>query len=261
MPLDLGNISVGKVGFIEEHGLWTDMQKAAAERVRAQVREQQLETVRICWGDQHGLARGKHLTARDFMLALENGQDFQSATLIMDTTNNIIVPLFVQGGGFGIPEMTGYPDVLLVPDPTTFAILPYAPRTGWVLSDMYFSNGKPVPFSTRQLLRDALAALTEHGYGYVAGLEVEWYLTKLEDAKLTPEQSGWPPEPPGVSTSRTGSSTSPTTARTRSTRSCSCSSSTCVHSACRCAAWRTNGAPASASSPSTRSKGSGRQTQ
>jgi glutamine synthetase len=199
MATTLGDMSVGKVGFIERYGLWNDEQKAAAEKVAAEVVEKDLRQVRVSWGDQHGISRGKTVTRDDFVLALRNGQDFQSATLIMDTTNNIIVPLFVSGGGFGIPEMTGYPDVILVPDPTTFRVLPWAPSTGWVLSDMYFSNGKPVPFSTRQLFRTALDDLHTEGYEYVSGLEVEFYITKLEDPMLAPEQSGWPPDPPKVS--------------------------------------------------------------
>jgi glutamine synthetase len=194
-----GDISVGKVGFIERHELWTDEHREAAERAAAQIAEQGIRTVRVSWGDQHGILRGKTLSSVDYERAQRNGIDFQTATLIMDTTNSIIVPLFAAGGGFGIPEMTGYPDSILVPDPTTFRVLPWAPHTGWVLSDMYFQNGTPVPFSTREVMRNALADLRTEGYEYVAGLEVEFYITKLEDARLTPEESGWPPEPPKVS--------------------------------------------------------------
>jgi glutamine synthetase len=194
------DVSTGKVGFVERHELWGDEQKDAARRIEAEVREKGLRQVRFSWADQHGIARGKTLTAEGFFAALRNGKDFQSAVLIMDTTNNIIVPLFTPGGGFGIPEMTGYPDVILVPDPTTFRVLPWAERTGWVLCDMYFSNGKPVPFSTREIFRRQLEDLRETGYDYTAGLEVEFYITKLEDPMLTPENSGWPPAPPSVST-------------------------------------------------------------
>jgi glutamine synthetase len=194
------DVSTGKIGFIERHELWSDEQKEAAKRIESEVREKGLRQVRISWADQHGIARGKTLTVDGFSAALRNGKDFQSAVLIMDTTNNIIVPLFVPGGGFGIPEMTGYPDTILVPDPTTFRVLPWAQRTGWVLADMHFANGKPVPFSTREILRNQVENLRKTGYDYVAGLEVEFYITKLEDPKLTPEQSGWPPEPPSVST-------------------------------------------------------------
>src|SRR5687768_2965074 len=156
MP-SLDDLSVGKIDFIERHELWNDEQRDAAHRATATVAERNLRTVRVSWGDQHGILRGKTLTAADYERAQRNGIDFQTATLIMDTTNNIIVPLFASGGGFGIPEMTGYPDSILVPDPTTFRILPWAPNTGWVLADMYFQNGTPVPFSTREIMRTALA--------------------------------------------------------------------------------------------------------
>jgi glutamine synthetase len=96
--------------------------------------------------------------------------------------------------------MRGFPDGILVPDPTTFRTLPWSPGTGWVLSDMYFQSGRPVPFCSRQLLKGALATLADRGFDYMAGLEVEFYITKLEDKKLTPEQSGWPPDAPTVST-------------------------------------------------------------
>lgn len=194
------DVSTGKVGFVEHHGLWSDEQKDAARKIEADVREKGLRQVRVSWADQHGIARGKTLTVDGFMSALRNGKDFQSAVLIMDTTNNIIVPLFAPGGGFGIPEMTGYPDVILVPDPRTFRVLPWANRTGWVLCDMYFANGKPVPFSTREIFRGLLEDLRKTCYDYTAGLEVEFYITKLEDPMLTPEDSGWPPAPPKVST-------------------------------------------------------------
>ena len=197
--VDLSDISVGKLGFVERYGLHTEEQKEAAARLGKDITEQGIRRVRVSWADQHGIARGKTLSTADFLVALRNGQDFQSATLIMDTSNNIFVPLFTAGGGFGIPEMTGYPDTMLVPDPTTFHVLPWSAGTGWVLADMYFSNGKPVPFSTRAVLRHALEDLSAAGYDYVAGLEVEFYITKLEDPMLAPEQSGWPPDPPRVS--------------------------------------------------------------
>jgi glutamine synthetase len=195
-----GDVSTGKIGFIERYGLWTDEQKEAARRVEAEVREKGLHRIRISWPDQHGIARGKTLTTDGFFASLRNGKDLQSAVLIMDTTNNIIVPLFTRGGGFGIEEMTGYPDTILVPDPMTFRVLPWAEQTGWILADMYFINGKPVPFSTREIFRRVVQDLQKVGYDYLAGLEVEFYITKLEDPRLRPEQSGWPPDPPAVST-------------------------------------------------------------
>jgi glutamine synthetase len=192
--------SVGQIGFIQNNGLWTDEQQSAADELRERVEAEGIRRVRIAWCDQHGIARGKTLTTPDFLLALRNGQDFQTATLIMDTTNNVVVPLFSADGAYGVEELRGYPDAILVPDPHTFRTLPWSPGTGWVLSDMYFQSGRPVPFCSRQLMKRSLATLGERGFDYMAGLEVEFYITTLEDKKLAPHEAGWPPDPPTVST-------------------------------------------------------------
>ena len=64
---------------------------------------------------------------------------------------------------------------------------------------MYFTNGKPVEFSTRRVMRRTVDDLQREGFEYIAGLEVEFYITKLEDRKLECTESGWPPDPPRVS--------------------------------------------------------------
>jgi glutamine synthetase len=187
-------------GFISKHGIWNDEQHQAAAELRQRIELDQIRQVRIGWPDQHGIVRGKTLVAEDFLGSLEDGRDMQSAILIMDTTNNPIVPFFAPEGGLGIPEIEGMADVVLVPDVSTFRRLPWVKDTGWILSDMYYTNGAEVGLSTRNVFKRALANLASLGFDYLAGLEVEFYITKLEDPQLSPEASGYPPDPPLVST-------------------------------------------------------------
>jgi glutamine synthetase len=91
-----------------------------------------------------------------------------------------------------MPEMQGGGDFVMVADPATFRVLPWAEKTGWLLCDIYFTNGKPVPFSTRRLARDALATLGKAGFDFVSGLEVEFHLFRIENPKLTPADATWP---------------------------------------------------------------------
>lgn len=191
--------SVGQLDFVTRHGLHSPEQRAAIERIEEDIARHRLRTIRIAWGDQHGVVRGKHVMVHDFMLALRNGIDFQTATLFMDTTNNMFAPMFSSDAGLGMRALAGGPDAILVPDPLTFRVLPWAERTGWILSEMHLQSGEPVPFDTRALLRRQLRELHRRGLDYVAGLEVEFYICKLEDRMLAPEQSGWPPDPPKVS--------------------------------------------------------------
>ncbi len=186
-------------GFIEKHGLWTAEQHRQAAELLTRIEKEKIRNIRIGWGDQHGIVRGKTVTAAEFASALKSGKDFQLVTAIFDTTNHPIVPPFGAENHLNIPEMIGLPDGVLVPDPATFRMLPWVENTGWILSDAYFRNGKPCPLSTRQILRGQLEKLASDGLEMTVGLEFEFYVYKMLDPKLAPEDSGYPPAPPLVS--------------------------------------------------------------
>src|SRR5262249_34926541 len=133
-------LGVGATGFVEAHGLYGDEQRAAATEGAAKIAEGRLRTGRIAIVDQPGIPRSKHLAGDAGIPAMGNGSDFPGAIYSLATGNCVFPPAFAEGGGFGIPEFTGFPDISVVPDPTTFRILPWADRTGWMLCDAYFSN-------------------------------------------------------------------------------------------------------------------------
>jgi glutamine synthetase len=157
-----------------------------------------LEAVRFAFADQHGLLRGKTIAAPELEGALKNGMGFPSSLLAKDTSNKTVFPVFTAGAGVGMPELEGAADAVMVPDVETFRVLPWLRKTGWVLCDLRFPKGKPVPFDTRGLLRKALASLAEAGYGYRAGLEIEFHIFRLVDPRLRPEDAGQPGSPPEV---------------------------------------------------------------
>jgi glutamine synthetase len=187
------------MAFVERHGLWSDEQQQAAKRVVELVKAEGLEVVRFAFPDQHGILRGKSLVAHEAIAALRSGCTITTTLLGKDTSHRTVFPVFTSGGGFGMPEMEGGADVLMVADPTTFRLLPWAANTGWVLCDLYFSDGKPAPFATRGLYRAVLSDLVQRGYDYFAGLEVEFHVFKLDDPKMHPDHAGQPGEPPAVS--------------------------------------------------------------
>ena len=163
---------VGQPGFVARHGLLSRSAVALAREVAEKIRINHLRTVRLALVDQHGIVRARALSPDAAIAALEDGLDFSGAIYSLDTGNNVFVPPFAAGGGFGIPEFTGFPDIVLVPDPATFVVLPWADKTGWLLCDAYFANGQPVPLDGRGLLRRQLAALGGLGYDFTVGLEI-----------------------------------------------------------------------------------------
>src|SRR5262249_18551438 len=157
--------------FVERHSLWSAAQARAASDVERAIKSQKLGLVRFSFADQHGVLRGKTLLAADAISAMQSGVSMTTTLLAKDTAHKSVFPVFTAGGGFNMIEMQGGADFVMVPDPTTFRVLPWASATGWLLCDIYFTNGKPVPFSTRALMRAALARLEKANVDYLAGLE------------------------------------------------------------------------------------------
>jgi glutamine synthetase len=187
------------LSFVERHGLWSRAQARAVAAVEKAIKQHKLELVRFSFADQHGVLRGKTLLASETARAMREGVTMTSTLLAKDTSHRNVFSVFGRGGGMGIAEMEGAGNIVMVADPATFRVLPWAENTGWMLCDIVFDNGKAMPFSTRQLYRDALAKLANAGFDYFAGLEVEFHLLKIEDARLAPAGITWPPEPPAVS--------------------------------------------------------------
>jgi glutamine synthetase len=193
--------TIGSGGFVERYGLWTEAQKAAAKDALAQVQSNNLRTVRVATADAMGRLRGKTLLPKAFSSAMKNGLDFSAAYFNFDSAEGIAHDPFAEDGGVGFTELSGFRDVVLVADPTTFRILPWSPTTGWVLGDLYFIDGRPTPFDARHKLKAAVADLKKDGLDYVAGLEVEFYVTRVIEHNLAPEHlgsMGSPPTPPNV---------------------------------------------------------------
>jgi glutamine synthetase len=182
----------GSVGFIDRHDLWTDLQRQAAEEVKARVERDGVKLVRLAWADPHGASRAKMLTVPAFLSALNDGYNINVATTTLDASGARVFSSFVRGGGMGLDEMTGSPNLIIVPDPATFRVLPWEPQVGWVLCDEYFTSGVPFHFSPRRLLREQIRQLTQRGMRCRVGLEVEWYLLRLADTPLTHEDIGTP---------------------------------------------------------------------
>src|SRR5262249_13431267 len=187
------------MSFVERHGLWTDAQVEAAAAIDQVIEKDKLEVVRFSFSDQHGVLRGKTILASAAATTLRNGCTATTTLLAKDTSHRSVFRVSTPGGGLGMAEMEGAADFLLVADPLTFRVLPWARNTGWVLCDPYFPNGEPVLFSTRKLYRDVLARLADAGFDYLAGLEVEFHIFKLENPRLAPSDASWPGAPPEVS--------------------------------------------------------------
>lgn len=184
MKNDVTDNDLGKANFVAFAGLETAERNEQLNAILAQVKELDLQVIRVGFVDAHGIVRMRPIEASHFGQAARNGVPFTTAVLAMDSANNIFKPIFSHDGGFGHEEMGGCGDILGIPDLRTFRVLPWAERTGWVLCDLHMSNGEVCPFDTRGLMKKAVGQLKDRGLSYLGGIEVECHVFKVTDPRL-----------------------------------------------------------------------------
>lgn len=189
---------VGRVGFAERCGVWDEERRRLARDVVERVTKERVEVVRVGFVDQHGVVRCKSVVAEEVERILGNGITVPVSILGKDTSDRTVFPVFTREGILGLEETRGAGDVVLVPDPATFRVLPWAKNTGWMLSDLYFPSGRACELCVRGLYRRILKELEAKGFEYAVGLEMEFHVFRLTKEERRVEEVEWPGRPPEV---------------------------------------------------------------
>ena len=138
--------------------------------------EQGLQLVRFLYCDNGGVIRGKstHVGALARRMASGIGlvKGMQSFTSL-DTL---------------APDATYGPvgEIRLIPDPDTFVVLPYAPRSGQMLANMVELDHQPWALDPRNFLQRQVAAAASKGYSFDAAFENEFFLAYRTDDGFVP---------------------------------------------------------------------------
>jgi glutamine synthetase len=181
--------SILENGFLAQAGLLSSPAIDAAASLLERLASDDIETVRVLFADQHGILRGKTLVADALISAFTSGIAVPSTLLLKDTSHRTVFPVWsgeasLQSGAMQSDALQGAADVLLVPDAATFRVLPWSAHSSWLLCDVHYCSGKPVPFASRTVLKTAVAALAEQSLELVVGLELEFHIFELSDANL-----------------------------------------------------------------------------
>lgn len=140
-----------------------------------------LKLVRFLYCDSDGIIRGKASGMATLEERLETGIGL---TLAMQAFTMLDHLASVEGMG-------PVGEVRLVPDPATFTIAPYAPKTGVVLVDLLTLDGQPYPAYGRTFLKRMIERAAERDLSLVAAFEPEWSLARKEgDAYQPIDRSG-----------------------------------------------------------------------
>ena len=181
--------------FVTKHNLWRPDQIEASADVIERINE--VDVVRFAFSDAHGVVRGKTLIAAEAAKALRTGVTCTATMLLKDLSGRTAFPIFSNDAA---ATHGGAGDMVMVADPLTFRVLPWAPHSGWVLCDLYRTDGSPHPLSSRGIMRRMLDRLHDHGLVWRAGLEVEFHLFRYDNAHAAADETAMPGPVPAVRT-------------------------------------------------------------
>jgi glutamine synthetase len=135
-----------------------------------------LKLVRFLYVDTDGIIRAKSTTIERLADRLETGIGLTVAMQAMTMLDHLAV---VEGMG-------PVGEIRLVPDPATFVVAPYTPKTGVVHVDMVTLDGEPYDAYGRVFLKHMIDRAAKHDLEIVAAFEPEWSLARREGETFLP---------------------------------------------------------------------------
>jgi glutamine synthetase len=158
--------------------------QTAAERTQARERRRVLrecrtgkvQLVRFLYCGNDGVIRGKAAHTRFLPSFLESGLGL---TVAMQSFN--VLDHLVPEGSFGPVG-----EVRLVPDPGSFALLPYAPGSARMLCDLFTLEGQPWDACPRSFLRRMIDRAAAQGFVFKTAMENEFTLARRENGQYVP---------------------------------------------------------------------------
>lgn len=134
----------------------------ARQYVFRTAKENDVKFIRLWFTDILGNLKGFAITVEELREALERGKPFDGSSI----------------EGFARFDES---DVIAMPDPTTFTLLPWRPRQNAVAKmfcDILTPEGEPFEGDPRRVLKRNLKRAADLGYTYYAGVELEFFYFK-----------------------------------------------------------------------------------
>ena len=145
------------------------------EYVLRVAKEQDVRFIRLWFTDILGFLKSFAITIDELEGALEEGMGFDGSSV---------------EGFTRIDES----DMVALPDPSTFTLLPWRPRENAVarmFCDIMQPGGKPFDGDPRYVLKRTLARAAKSGYTFYVGPELEFFLFKNAEQPIPLDQGGY----------------------------------------------------------------------
>jgi len=148
---------------------------AMKEYVLKKAHDNKIKFIRLWFSDVQGMLKSFSITVEELEGALSEGMGFDGSSI----------------EGFSRIEES---DVLALPDPSTFQILPWSPSENGVarmFCDIFEPNGKNFEGDPRWVLKRNLKKAADLGYTYYVGPELEYFYFKSEKSPEIIDNGGY----------------------------------------------------------------------
>lgn len=140
--------------------------------ILSKVKEDKIEEIVLQFTDVVGNIKSVYFPVVQLKNSLENGTWFDGSSI----------------EGFARIHES---DMYLKPDPSTYAVLPWNPKTARFVCDVFTPDEKPFPGDPRFVLKKAVKKAKEKGFVFNTGPEIEFFLFKKENGiKPLPHDTG-----------------------------------------------------------------------
>ncbi|MCM8832079.1 MAG: glutamine synthetase family protein [Candidatus Omnitrophica bacterium] len=139
------------------------------------VKEKNVKFIKLWFADITGQMKGFSITSEELENALEDGMGFDGSSI----------------KGFARIDES---DMIAMPDPSTFMILPYRPKekaTAGMLCDILNPDRTPYLGDSRYILKKNLEKAAKKGYTFYVGPELEFFIFKDERSTQILDEGGY----------------------------------------------------------------------
>jgi glutamine synthetase len=147
----------------------------AREYVLETARQHDVKFVRLWFTDILGQLKSINITVEELPEALEDGVNFDGSSI----------------AGFARADES---DMIAMPDPSTFAVLPWRPqhkRVARLFCDILLPNGEPFEGDPRYVLRRNLKRAADLGYTFYVGPELEFFYFQSAESPAVLDRGGY----------------------------------------------------------------------
>ena len=147
----------------------------SVQHVLQACRDHDVKFIRLWFTDILGMLKSVAITVEELKHALTDGITFDGAAI----------------EGFARRDEA---DMIAMPDPASFQVLPWRPRPNAVarmFCDIYRTNGEPFEGDPRQVLKRTLRRAADQGYTFYVSPEIEYFYFKDAQGTVPLDQGGY----------------------------------------------------------------------